>query len=197
MTWSMHTIGFLDIQDEVNAARTFTKSYSVYNHEPFKTWSENQPGTPGSGNFITGVGGFLQSVMNGYGGIRLHFDHLSITNFYNPPSTKGLTLKGITYLNNRFNLEIRNGSATVTFTDVSKDHPIKITMSPSNLEFEAKVNSPISFNTTYELIMKPETNVFGSCELKETILNVPASASVFKINIFIGLVIALLAVLLK
>lgn len=197
MTWSMHTIGFLDIQDVENAARTFTKSYSVYNHEPFKTWSENQPGVEGSGNFITGVGGFLQSVMNGYGGIRLHFDYLSITNFYNPPNTKGLTLKGITYLNNRFNLEIKNDVATVMLTDVSKDHIIKITVSPSNKDYEAKIGSTITFNRGEELIMKPESNIFGACELKETVLGISAGAAIIKINIFISLTIAVFIFLMK
>ncbi len=54
MTWSMHAIGFLDIKDEEEAAKNFEKAWSVYTHEPFLTWSENQPNIPAAGNFITG-----------------------------------------------------------------------------------------------------------------------------------------------
>lgn len=190
MTWSMHTIGFLDIKDTANASKMFEKSYSVYNHEPFKTWSENQPGVEGAGNFITGIGGFLQSVINGYGGIRLHFDHLSITNFYNPPNTKGLNLKGLTYLNNHFNLEVKDDTATVVFTELSEQHLIEITLKPSNEAKEVKTNSPIIFKRDQELIMMPAANNFGECKMKETVLG-ESSAEKIKINLFITLLTTL------
>jgi len=47
----------------------------------------------GTVNFITGMGGFLQSLLSGYGGIRIHIDHLS----FNPKLPRGInnfTIKG-------------------------------------------------------------------------------------------------------
>lgn len=180
MTWSMHTIGFLDIKDEENAAKMFEKSYRVYTHEPFKTWSENQPeAVEGSGNFITGAGGFLQSVMNGYAGIKLHFDHLSITNFYNPPESQGLSLKGINYLNSTFNLRIVKDSATLNFIKVSENLSILLVNATSSIEV---TDTTIVFSRNQKLILKSTFNGFGACAMKETILGEKSAASILKMS---------------
>jgi hypothetical protein len=172
MTWGVHTIGFLDIHDQVEAGNVFERSYTVYTHQPFFTWSENQPGTPGAGNFITGAGGFLQSVMNGYAGIRLHFDHLSITNFYNPPDTTALELNGITYLNSRFKLRIMNDTARIQFISVDREHPIKVTLKPSNTVHHPSAGAAFLFSREEELVIEAASNAFGSCEMKETVLGI-------------------------
>ena len=52
----------------------------------FQIWTEVQSGT-GAVNFLTGAGGFLQAVMFGYGGIRLHPDHLLVKDTFLPPAT--------------------------------------------------------------------------------------------------------------
>lgn len=166
MTWSIHTIEYLDIKDQVEAARTFEKAWSVYTHLPFLVWSENQPGVPAAGNFITGVGGFLQSLINGYGGIKLHFDHMSITNFYVPRNSGSLRLNGITYLNNQFSLEIVGRTATLNFTRTDIDKPLKITLRPRNAQYSTSV--PIIFDREEELILEPMTRLFGSCALRKT-----------------------------
>ena len=36
MTWAMHTIGFLDVNNEEKARETFNESYIPYLREPFK-----------------------------------------------------------------------------------------------------------------------------------------------------------------
>lgn len=166
MTWGMHTIGYLDLKDRTEAARTFEKAWSTYTHLPFLTWSENQPGQDAAGNFITGAGGFLQSVINGYGGIRLHFDHLSITNFYVPPNSGSLKFNGLMYLNNRFSLEIVGRTATLNFirTDVTK--PLKITLKSSGFQYSTTV--PIVFDRDDELVIESMIKPFGTCELKKT-----------------------------
>jgi hypothetical protein len=51
----MHTIGFLDLDDEVEAKKVFERSYSLYTREPFKVWSEVLPGVEGAGNFIVKI----------------------------------------------------------------------------------------------------------------------------------------------
>jgi trehalose/maltose hydrolase-like predicted phosphorylase len=190
MTWGVHTIGFLDIQDQVEAAKYFERSYNVYTHQPFFTWSENQPGTPGAGNFITGAGGFLQSVINGYGGVRLHFNYLSITNFFTPPSCSALEFNGITYLGNRFSMRIENGTAVVKFVYVDAEHPIKATIKQTNVVYSPELGTTISFTREQELIMEPKTNDFGLCELKETELGITAGAAIIKAGLVLISVLA-------
>jgi len=36
MTWAMHTIGFLELNDLEEAAEIFNKSYQLYLRQPFK-----------------------------------------------------------------------------------------------------------------------------------------------------------------
>lgn len=195
MTWGVHTLGFLDLQDEVEATKYFERSYNVYTHQPFFTWSENQPNTPGAGNFITGAGGFLQSVINGYGGIRLHFDYLSITNFFMPKNSNSLEFNGITYLNSRFSMKIVNQTATIKFISVDSEHPMRVTVKPSNAEYFVSVNMTISFNRDEELIMEGMTNLFGTCEMKKTELGVEAGAGSFKTNVILSTMVAILGLL--
>jgi trehalose/maltose hydrolase-like predicted phosphorylase len=183
MTWAMHTIGYLDLKEEAEAAKFFQRSYDVYTHEPFKTWSENQPTDDlGVGNFITGAGGFLQSVINGYGGVRLHFDSLTITNFFLPPGTNSLEFNGITYLHNVFTLKIMGELASIEFLTISNAHPIKIEVQPSGDVYYPSLQAPITFNHTEVLSMKATNNVFGKCQLKETELGIIAGAGGLKIS---------------
>jgi protein-glucosylgalactosylhydroxylysine glucosidase len=188
MTWAMHTVGFLDLEDQVEAAKVFERSFSLYTREPFKVWSEVIPGQPGAGNFITGAGGFLQSIINGYGGIRLQFDSLTITNFYVPASSSALEFTGITYLNNRFSMRVVGDEATLTFRTTSIETPLSVTLMPSNIEIIPSVGAQIKFDRDQKLVMKPKKNPFGTCEMKETVLGQRADSTTLKFSsILVGL----------
>lgn len=177
MTWAMHTVGFLDLQDVAEAEKVFNRSYNLNTREPFKVWSESMPGVNGTGNFITGAGGFLQSLINGYGGVRLHFESLTISNFYVPPQSTSLVFQGITYLLNRFSLTISGQEATVVFKELHRDHPIKVTLKSSNITMTPTVGSEIKFNRTDELVMEAVAQPFAECELKETVLGQQAGSA--------------------
>ncbi|KAG6457335.1 hypothetical protein O3G_MSEX010241 [Manduca sexta] len=94
MTWSMHTIGHLQLQDNVKAAELFNKSYQSYVREPFKVWSELQRPDIGAMNFFTGMGGFLQTLIFGYAGISIHLDRLEINWPQLPPEATRFKVKG-------------------------------------------------------------------------------------------------------
>jgi len=185
MTWAMHTVGFLDLHDQVEAAKVFERSHSLYTREPFKVWSEVIPGQPGAGNFITGAGGFLQSIINGYGGVRLHFDRLSISNFYVPAQSSGLEFNGITYLGHRFSLKIVGELATVKFLTLDRDNQIKVTIKPFNTESFPSIGSEYKFRRDEELVLSPRGKPFGSCEMKETVLGQEAGSSAVKFNLIL------------
>lgn len=167
MTWSMHTIGFLDLKDEVEAATYFDKSHSLYVREPFKVWSESLPGEPAAGNFITGAGGFLQSVIVGYGGIQLHSDRMVIRSSYLPVGTSNLEFKGITYMNNRFSLRIDEFNKTFTVLDFDPTHVIRVTVDGEG-QGDLKEGHSITIPINGEIILRPTAT---SCPIKKTFMN--------------------------
>ena len=71
-------------------------------------WTEVQSGERAV-NFITGSGGFLQALVNGYAGLRINPTDVTFLNIVQgiPDSSDSLTLKGFTYLGTKM---------TVTFT---------------------------------------------------------------------------------
>ena len=97
---------WLELGDYVKAEQLFDKSYQLNVQEPFNVWSEVQGGA-GAANFITGAGGFLQSLIYGYTGLRIHPLHLEINPVdVLPPKTTKMTLKGFKYLNAKFDFSI-------------------------------------------------------------------------------------------
>lgn len=136
----MHAIGFLDLREFDKAAQLFKKSYRDYVREPFLTWYEVAPGHTGAENFITGAGGFLQTIINGYAGIRLHFGSLSISNFKLPPKTRELHLKGISYMKSRFNLDIWESSANISFSKLDDDKKIDLIIDGLTKDLKENVN---------------------------------------------------------
>ena len=68
MTWAMFAVGWMTAGDFNRSKSHFLRGFANV-QEPFKVWTE----TPGGGtvNFITGAGGFLQSVLFGSSGMRI------------------------------------------------------------------------------------------------------------------------------
>lgn len=119
MTWGNYAINWLDIGNSSEASKLFPRTYKLNVMEPFKVWSENINGE-GNPNFITGAGGFLQLIIFGYGGLRLHDDYL----LFNPPmlpqNATLVVLHGINYLDNEMCVEISNDIITIKATVISK-----------------------------------------------------------------------------
>lgn len=85
-------------------------------------WTEVQSGD-GAVNFITGMGGFLQAVLSGYGGLRLDVDELRFHRPALPQGVTELTFRGLSYLGAQFDLEVL---PTAVFVRVRKtgEHPL-------------------------------------------------------------------------
>ncbi len=69
MTWGMHAIGYIEANQLATAAANFNRSFAN-SQAPFGVWTETPTG--GTTNFLTGIGGFLQTVLFGYPGVRLN-----------------------------------------------------------------------------------------------------------------------------
>lgn len=122
MTWAMHAINYLDLGDTVKGLENFDRSYQNYVREPFYVWNEVERGLGnGATNFITGAGGFLQAVINGFGGVRLFLDRMEIGNSKLPPESTKLEVKGLQYLGAKFTLSVSSDMTSVKFSKLSRD----------------------------------------------------------------------------
>jgi len=112
MTWSMYAIDYLELNELEKASQSFTKGYKDNIHAPYFIWWETLEG--GAPNFITGAGGFLQSLLFGYANLRLDDDSLLILSPLLPPSTFELTFRMIWFRNNAFRFSLDSSSISLS-----------------------------------------------------------------------------------
>uniref|UniRef100_A0A7S2I3Z8 Glycoside hydrolase family 65 C-terminal domain-containing protein n=1 Tax=Alexandrium andersonii TaxID=327968 RepID=A0A7S2I3Z8_9DINO len=117
MTWSMFAIGWFSVGNYQRSVPHFLKGF--HNAQPpFGVWTEYPAGAkdfPGCVNFVTGAGGFLQSLVFGTSGMRMRRDGLHFDP--PPPSATGtaarrLVLHSFHYLGWRLRQEVTEASAT-------------------------------------------------------------------------------------
>ncbi|XP_064622218.1 protein-glucosylgalactosylhydroxylysine glucosidase-like isoform X2 [Lineus longissimus] len=128
MTWTMFAIGWLELGEHEKANKLMERNMD-HIQEPFQVWSE-VTGGEGGVNFITGMGGLLQSMIFGYGGFRIRQDHLEF-NPSLPDQVTRLTLTGISYQGGVFCFCIETSGLAITLT--SKQYPF--------LQFKVKIPS--------------------------------------------------------
>uniref|UniRef100_A0A182MI62 Protein-glucosylgalactosylhydroxylysine glucosidase n=1 Tax=Anopheles culicifacies TaxID=139723 RepID=A0A182MI62_9DIPT len=167
MTWAIHTIGHLELNQLQEAGAMFDKSYRQYLRAPFNVWSENGNNEPGAGNFITGAGGFLQSIINGYAGIRLHQDRLEIKNTRVTPLTDALHLPTIEYRGVQFSLTVRPAGFTIKIKTKGQTD-LKLLVDQN----ERPICDNCEYNGTVASIEVTMNQTFEGCRLKPTILGV-------------------------
>lgn len=114
MTKSMFAIGWLDVGDYTRAEKSFKESY-INAKEPFLVWTEGADGG-GAVNFITGAGGFLQSVLFGYGGLRLHGNNQLQFNPRLLPGATQLNFTGVDYHGNSIDFSISGSISHIVVT---------------------------------------------------------------------------------
>ena len=111
MTKAMFAIGWLELGQLRNASTSFRESYQNV-REPFKVWTE-YPSGDGAVNFITGMGGFLQAVLFGYGGLRLHPDEIRL-NPTLPKNVTALRVRGLHYRGNVIDLTVGSSESKIS-----------------------------------------------------------------------------------
>ena len=138
MTHSMFTIGWLELGDEAQAEKEFKKNFDQV-QDPFKIWTEVRHGR-GESNFITAAGGYLQSIIFGYGGLRLRETELSF-HLHNLPGDKLLTLDGVKYMGNSLRFEgTSDGGGVVTLL---KDEGADLKISYDGKTETLSLNKPV------------------------------------------------------
>ncbi|CAC5394365.1 PGGHG [Mytilus coruscus] len=113
MTWGMFAIGWLELNQLDKANTLFARQFDNV-REPFYTWSENAQG-PGAHNFITGMGGYLQSILFGYGGLRVYDDKLTVNGAL-PLTVTGMNVIGIDYFGGSLDIQFTRSTLSITLT---------------------------------------------------------------------------------
>lgn len=144
MTWGMAMIGYLSLGDSAESVQELFKKSYLNAQGDFNVWLEVPYG--GAVNFITGAGGFLQTIPFGWGGMRIYDDNLS----FQPqlaPSCNKMKLRGVSFHGAKIDIEwddesvfLVNNNAEAVFNvkttdgnvELSNDQPLKLKRS----EFE-------------------------------------------------------------
>ncbi|GFO11935.1 acid trehalase-like protein 1 [Plakobranchus ocellatus] len=119
MTWGMFLVGWLELGDETKA-ETLLKRSIKNAQEPFQVWTENADGE-GAVNFLTGMGGYLQSVLFGYGGCRIHDDLITFEPRLMPNVTR-MRFVGLSYRGCSIDIEYDAEKLSLTMTSIDKGH---------------------------------------------------------------------------
>lgn len=128
MTHSMFAINYLDIGDLSDANLMLDRCYKPYVNSPFNVWFEviDDNVEEFASNFITAAGGFLQTIFNGFFGIRIHLDFLEIKKPFLPGKSSSMKIGGIKYLNSTIEIKVGKLSTDLKFTKLGDELDLMI-----------------------------------------------------------------------
>lgn len=140
MTYSLTVINYLEIDETNEAQKILARSYQPYLRAPFNVWNEVVANGTGATNFITGAGGFLQTIFNGYLGLRYHLDRLEIIKPKLPlVNVTRIYVRGFTYLSSKFSLKVEREHKSLMFYELADE--LKLMMVTKQMgEFDVKRN---------------------------------------------------------
>jgi len=138
MTTPMHTIVWLQLGELALAEAEFNRSMHAACYGPYNVRNEVDvhPDIVGghfnNSRFLTGDGGFLQAIVNGYGGIRILDDTLKLYQPILPMSVGEMNLRGLTWHNRYFNYTLGIESATISVYSTSPSGGLSIINAQGN-----------------------------------------------------------------
>jgi trehalose/maltose hydrolase-like predicted phosphorylase len=119
MTTPMHTIVWLQLGEQLLAEQEFNRSLHAACYGPFNVRNEvdKHADMPGghfdNTHFLTGDGGFLQALLNGYGGLRLEGAGLRLLAPALPGSVGELTLRAVKWRQSTLTLSVTVSQQTL------------------------------------------------------------------------------------
>lgn len=122
----------------------------------FQVWKE-LPNGRGAPNFLTGIGGFLQNIIAGYGGFRLH-DNLLEFNPYLPKGTTQLNFCGIDYVGASFDFTITEDTISVILRAQTKNAPkLGLYIPTTDQLYILKLNTFVKIKRTKGVFVKVDS----------------------------------------
>ena len=107
-----------------------------------QVWTENKD-KGGATNFITGMGGFLQALLFGYGGVRLREKFLDFDPVL-PPNCSKMMFTGIDYMGSSLSLTVVDRNMTITLTS---DGPFPLCLIIKSTRKFLVLNQPVIVNS--------------------------------------------------
>ena len=92
----------------------FDLAFTHMDLEHFNVFEERNTGNFGHLNFITGAGGYLQNVVNGYLGLRYTPEGLNMRPVLPPHGVKSVKLRALLLAGSRMDMLLSSESLTVT-----------------------------------------------------------------------------------
>ena len=122
MTWASFAINYFSLGDFESSKSYFTRGFANV-QAPFNVWTETPTG--GTVNFLTGAGGFLQSLVFGTSGLRIQDDG-SLTFKAPPPQSTGtnatmISLHSFHYLGARLRQDVNETHVRFEVLETSFD----------------------------------------------------------------------------
>lgn len=127
MTYAIFAIGWFNTGNYTHAQARFQRGFSQNVKPPYMVWTETLSG--GCIPFLTGAGGFLQSIVFGTSGMRLLSDRLTFKP--PPPSATGgsataMSLHGVSWRGARFDQRVTEATVAFTLTKASASGPLTL-----------------------------------------------------------------------
>eukprot|EP00041_Stephanoeca_diplocostata_P009558 m.148036 g.148036 ORF g.148036 m.148036 type:complete len:892 (+) comp17789_c0_seq1:131-2806(+) len=148
MTWAIFAIGWFNTGNYTRAQEKFRRGFDPNVRPPFMVWTETLNG--GCTPFLTGAGGFLQSVVFGTSGMRLLTDRLTF--LPPPPSATGagatrMSIHGMGYRGAKLTQHVTETTASYTMdawpaADATFDLVVSATGARHPLRVGVTVNVP-------------------------------------------------------
>ncbi|ETO15584.1 hypothetical protein RFI_21780 [Reticulomyxa filosa] len=148
---AMFSVGWVELGNYTKADELFTLDYANI-QPPFNIWTETASGG-GAVNFITGAGGYLQTLLFGYPQLRIFDDYLSLNCSYLPYNMPFLHIHGIHYLGNSLAVNISLADGNIWFYIFAQ-----IQNNSRSLQAVTYDNhvSPLQFNTPLKLLVQDQ-----------------------------------------
>lgn len=105
MTYAVHNIVRLGL-GRVPTTTEFERTYGSYVRGPFYVWTADALNETALQPRVSAAAAFVQQLLNGYAGIRLHADRLEVALTALPPSVTRLTVSGFQYMKGTYAMEI-------------------------------------------------------------------------------------------
>lgn len=166
MTWGMFAIGWLELGEAEKAQRLLEKCFSNI-QGPFQVWSESSDGT-GAVNFLTGMGGFLQAVLFGYTGFRVHKDCLGFSPLL-PTDISELCIRGVNYMGNQLDWLLRTDEVCLILREQesrvgdAKPYDLQVVLKASGTKIPLLPGQPVTFHREPGYLCKVTSESAPSC----------------------------------
>uniref|UniRef100_A0ABM0GNJ9 Acid trehalase-like protein 1-like n=1 Tax=Saccoglossus kowalevskii TaxID=10224 RepID=A0ABM0GNJ9_SACKO len=123
-TWAMFAIGYMEVDKKLDADSHFSKLLDNYIRPPFQIWTDEMLGM-GLVNYVSAMGAYLQTLIYGYGGFRLHYEQLDF-NPVLPLNVNTMKFVGLEFMGSEFDFEYDETSIKIEVTSVG-DIAVKVT----------------------------------------------------------------------